>query len=1006
MKNSCRHTNPLKYQGTSQTERFLKSLNPENVELHGLDVEDWLHFARGYARLINYYPSKDAEIPEGDWQDFFSTKDEIKALLERYGDGDTEPHLALFISFLKLLDYSQQSLNRLPKRHLDFYYKEVLKLKKKSFTPDRVHLLFELAQNAQQELIEDNVLLKAGDDSEGNPLRYATMNSLVVNPAKVTSLKSVFVDEKGILRQAPVTNSADGQGADFEEDKTWPVFGYPTEKEKNIKDQWPKAELSFYIASHLLYLKEGIRTVTLDFTFNDPSKMAAISTNDIKAQFTGEKGWLDPVDVGVSDSRWIIELTSDKKPVTGYDEAIHQATLKTDQPVLKIRFTEESYYKSLKEIKIDKLELKVEVDQVKSLQLQNQLGTLDPTQPFMPFGASPKVGSKLSIAYPEMDGKPISHFEIGMRWMDLPANFSEHYSHYASAISDLINSYTIAEVLTQFNYSAIVYYGGFIEEVSDTMKDNFKVDITSSYQSDPKSFELFTNQPQIKVNVDDFLTGQVKVEIEMILISSFYHDLYPEIYLNAVLNPTVTDPEADNPEKKVDLPSEPYTPLLEELTLNYTASENISFADLVPDEHSSLMYHRHPFGTKRVMGANKTLLPKYDDGYFFIGLENMGSGSNISLLFQIAEGSENPLHSSFKEDEGPDWWFLSDNDWMSLKGHTIRNDTNNFLRSGIVEIAIPKAANSDNSLLESGLHWLRVRLKKAPDAVPRFIGIHAQANEAIFHNNGNTTDHYRLPAETINKLVHPRAALKSVTQPYASFGGEPAETDDAFYRRVSERLRHKNRAVSIWDYERMVLQQFPSLYKVKCMNYAYWNMESNALNELSPGDVTLVLIPKISEYSSAELRLKPQVSQNFKDEVEKYINRQKSMHADVKAVNPQYESVRFEFGVRFQKGLDFNFHKNKTRDDLKRLLAPWAFESGAEITFGGGFTEYEVVNYLENLEHVDYITDFRMYHLVNSGDQAKKAFVEPSNPLAILVPSDKHHIQDAGKCKGNGSDNT
>jgi hypothetical protein len=56
--------------------------------------------------------------------------------------------------------------------------------------------------------------------------------------------------------------------------------------------------------------------------------------------------------------------------------------------------------------------------------------------------------------------------------------------------------------------------------------------------------------------------------------------------------------------------------------------------------------------------------------------------------------------------------------------------------------------------------------------------------------------------------------------PFPSFGGRETEDSSQFYKRVSERLRHKERAITIFDYERLVLESFPSIYKVKCVNHA------------------------------------------------------------------------------------------------------------------------------------------------------------------------------------------
>ncbi|MDR9366105.1 MAG: baseplate J/gp47 family protein [Balneolaceae bacterium] len=1030
MSDNCQHKNPLKHQGSSQGDRLLSALLPENVELHGLTEEDWLKFAYDYAQLVNYYPSDDPTSTKGDWQTFFESSDDVSSLINRYGEGDVEPHMALFMSFLKLLSYPQESLNEIPKRHLDFYYNEVLQLEKKPFQPDQVHVLFELAKNAKDELVDIDVLLKAGKDSEGNPLQYKTLNSLVVNQGKVASLKSVFVDKEDegteILRYAPMANSKGGIEEELDDGESWLAFG---------NGKWPRADLGFYISSKLLLMAEGRRFINLKFNL---SELPGIQDANYKAFVTTEKKWLSVpvVDIETSNSEFDmilkIEIPSDLDPIVSYDEEVHAEGLPVKEPVLKILFekkageelTEPVDYNFVKDRTIEKLELEVQAELTESLQLQNELGNVDPSKPFMPFGSRPKVGSKLEILSPEMYNKPISKFDLNMQWLNTPASFSQHYEHYQDAIqkqkalysdySDMIASYTYVWLLPQFvimNGSSGT--GGGDEVPPDTMKDDFKVKIESPYNPDPSGDDpyrgqLFSEPPQVEINISENPVKVSNGEIDMILTESFYHDLYSEIYVNAVLKAQNSDSSSGggngngngngSEAPSVDLPNEPYTPLLDKLTLTYTAKESVVFGHQEESESSAIMFHRHPFGIKKVDKNEQTLVPTYKNNELYIGLENQSAGSNISLLFQVAEGSENPAHSTFEEGD-IDWWELSQNRWQEVKPSDFaRNQTNNFLRSGIAELPISKSATKENTLLDTGLYWLRVRLKKEEDAVSRFINVHAQASEAIFYDQENSTDHLDdgLPSKTIGQLVNPRAQIKSVAQPYASFGGKPEESDDSYYRRVSERLRHKERAVSIWDYEHLVLQEFPSLYKVKCLNHT--RLDETCLNEMSPGDVTLVLIPKITE-GNTEHRLKPKVSQDFKDQVEEYVRQKNSMHASIKAADAIYELVRFEFKIQFHTGLDFNYYQNQTREDLKRLLAPWVFDLDAAIEFGGSFSEYQVVNYLENLEYVDYISDFALFHQPFGGDFTRKTMVEPSNSMAILVPSENHDITQAEKCE-------
>src|SRR5581483_3887371 len=96
-------------------------------------------------------------------------------------------------------------------------------------------------------------------------------------------------------------------------------------------------------------------------------------------------------------------------------------------------------------------------------------------------------------------------------------------------------------------------------------------------------------------------------------------------------------------------------------------------------------------------------------------------------------------------------------------------------------------------------------------AVSRLIDVAANAVEVQFIDQGNDPGHLEtpLPPGKIAKLKNGLAAVKGVKQPYASFGGKPVERSDALSLRASERLRHKNRAIAGWDYERIILEAFP-----------------------------------------------------------------------------------------------------------------------------------------------------------------------------------------------------
>jgi hypothetical protein len=60
---ACNDKNPLQRDGSSQSQRFLKALDPAYAPIEELGMEDWLTFAAAYADKINYYTLNDSNYP-------------------------------------------------------------------------------------------------------------------------------------------------------------------------------------------------------------------------------------------------------------------------------------------------------------------------------------------------------------------------------------------------------------------------------------------------------------------------------------------------------------------------------------------------------------------------------------------------------------------------------------------------------------------------------------------------------------------------------------------------------------------------------------------------------------------------------------------------------------------------------------------------------------------------------------------------------------------------------
>ncbi|MEN8115386.1 MAG: baseplate J/gp47 family protein [Bacteroidota bacterium] len=1055
----------LSREGTEQQQRLIEALDPTSVKLNEFGLEEWMQFAYNFASHVNYFGTENSKTPSGNWEDFFKSDTELDDFIKEVSDGkNITPHIALFVSFVKLLEISKQRFNKINKRHLDFYYKKVLKLEKQPATPDKVHAIFELAKNCVTEKIAKETQLDGGKDTAGNKLIYETNDELVANQAKVSLLKNVYNDHTNQkLKAAATANSYNGKGEDFPDDdiKWWPFGYYETPPTGTAPDtrEYPElddAKIGFALSGEIFELLEGERNVQITMKFNNELSNS-VSFNDLYENLeiycTGEKDWLGTFDVinnsefsSGSDSadlkilKIAFQISKEEEAVVGYDSKIYSENFDSELPVCRviIKTENETGHKLFREIvqkTISTLQVDVTVRDVKSLTLSNDIGTINAEKPFYPFGTQPVKKSKFYIDYAELYKKKWDKLSVNIEWKNTPNNFREWYAAYRSSFNAKLSVADYLEGILTQEYLDLIMPDVVVAEAIDTISastesamqtiqyinlivenDNYftaKIEVNQKedWNSVSNTEVMFEKQAdglyEMNFDVANPDLGEEDVgPIRLSINEDFKHNMYPRLYALAM----------SSDDNNVLIPNEPYTPFVEEIKLDYSASAKIDTATDEYDKKDLTLYHEHPFGQSEECldlkedyaffkeGENPVLnlVPTYcKGGELYIGLENAEPKQTVSLLIQALEGSENPEAESFEGKQKAEWWVLCTNEWKELDTtEIISNDIDNFLKSGIFKFTVPKEATDDNTLLPSGYIWLKVRIHKNFDAVSKVIGIHAQAVVAQFADNNNDLSHLEdgLPAKTISKLVNRIPKVKGLSQPYNSFDGKPEESDSDYYRRISERLRHKNRAITVWDYEHLVLQNFPEIYKVKCLNHTCTNISggTRTTKYLSPGSVMLVVIPDIVNKNVFDI-YQPRVSKATLNKIQKFLQKLNSLLLRVSVINPEYEEVRVELKVKFYKGFDEAYYKTVLDQDLTKLLSPWAFDNTAAIQFGISLHKSVVIYYVEKLDYVDFVTDVKLFHKkAATSTEIEVNVAIPSSPEAILVSAKAHDVKDAG----------
>lgn len=463
---------------------------------------------------------------------------------------------------------------------------------------------------------------------------------------------------------------------------------------------------------------------------------------------------------------------------------------------------------------------------------------------------------------------------------------------------------------------------------------------------------------------------------------------------------------------EVPIPNEPWTPAINYLSLDYWAfanskNDDVSFLHLhpYPDTYKTEFFDNAPtlvatppqLEVPKTDPKDPTELQKYSpaEGTLYLGFKNLTPGSNLNLLFQLAEATAD----TEAEKALVKWHYLSNNEWRDLReGFEVLEDaTKGLTTSGIVKIAVPPDITNgpENTILPRGLHWLKVAALASTRAVCQTIGIHTQAVRATFDQSpANDPGRSGKPLEAgkLAKLREADASVKQVQQPYESFGGRAAEdaggAKDAFYRRVAERLRHKGRAIAPFDYERLVLEAFPEIYKVKCISHAMALGASKYERDLewAAGFVTLVVIPDLNLLKTGE-NLSPQASISLLERIQMEVGQRATPFARIRVFNPRYEGVRVNIKVALNKGYDQNYYENQLKLDIVHFLAPWHLGDSEKLRFGQPIYRSDLLKYVEQLPYVNYVTDLKMAHEQdtvgwgNGGD----SIVEPQTARSILT---------------------
>jgi len=955
-----------------------------------------------------------------------------------FAKNDHMPNNAMYITFAILFKKIQDQINLIGQRHLDFYYKDVLQQVQAEGIATQAIVCFELLPISKGMIIPEKTQLIAGKlfESKKNIL-FQTNKPLLAVPIKINTLQTLYFNKSPFIKIGTnesiisniIKNDLVGNGKAIKSIENKSLFGADEnsviDSEISLKTV---TDIGFMIGSQVLFLDEGTREIEITFAFEKQTAEATF-WKLLHEMAANQKLPLDVVFNTVFEDAFIISFTTavDWKVISSYgvlfDEientfVIH-FTIDNTAPSMTVLSSEKAYswpmvkvvldeyapiyaYSFFKEIRLEAITIDVNVTGIKNLTVYNNIGKMPLTKTYNLFGPSPSVGGYLMVGKSELFKKELTNIDLHIEWDTVPTDyggFETYYTAYSEKftnnsfvvdISAMSNGYWFPreeksrEKVNLFHTEPTKTPEGY-DSVILSKKKTFTLDNLGKYQlsrdyklQDPITYDVHSRSGFLKLS---FIAPQY----------AFGKELYQRNYAE------IATYNAKNQES-LPLPNKPFIPKVKQLTLDYTASDTIYFNNTFDDSSDTVMgdyIHLNPFGTEKIVCNSKVYNDRMisdfkDEGYLYLKLSNVETDSTISLFFDL----NNNTPEQIEVIDNIIIQYKKIDSWVPLPQKNVISDgTGQLSKSGIIELLLPyyKKEHEDQE------YELCFSAKKGAYKYPIINGIYPNAVVATCTSNDANVIGKEIDAYSIAKPMSKLPELKKIIQPNNSYGGKTPAEPEMFYTEVSERLRHKDRALTIWDYEHLVLQYFHEVIAVKCTNLdQYFKPQA--------GKVTLVVLSRRWKHDKHHY-----FNSNELDTIHSFIKSKSNSFIRIKVQNPTEEWLLANCVVKFYAKDQGGYYLNELNTELSNYLCPLSHGDSTTIEgIGATVVPRMLRSHIENLPYIQSVKKLEIEHIVKNGmdDFSVKVYkeneeVKPTKPWSILVPKLKHNIYSSPVLEGD-----
>jgi hypothetical protein len=962
-----------------------------------------------------------------------------------YDNNNHKAHIGLLFAFLKLYDSLQSDINNFSTKHLDFYYKTILKQKELVKRPIKTFITLDIEENSNEFVLSNNHLLIAGQYEDGAVVKMKMEDDLRLNNVKIAELLTVFVSRNQVfdfnskfqlvssIYYKSIANSISDVSAFNANQTTFSTLGRDQNFLTATEMTMQYAEIGFMISSPIFRLEKSERKIKVDFNFsiasinyladlildianntelNEDEVFYRVFSEAFIISYTSEEGWhpvkdyeiLSPEDWTTGTITLVINLTKRDPALYGYQKELHEFNLKTTHPLIQINLNQKNYYNSysfLSTLELLKINIEVEVEKLRKLKIYREGQLVDSNTDFYLFGPLAKHGASLYIGCEELFNKKITSFGIDWDYTNIPPNCKDIQPYYAAYKPEFNNSsFKIRlSVLSDFKYQSS-NEKEFEFNVFETDDDN---ELCSSRKIEFRKLDTLQIKPNFLINSNylsdfsnDIETGLLRLELSE-PFEGFGFDLYPKLQSNLIASQF--DPKKKVNQKDLTVLNEPFSPQVNNIQLSYKAKTILAFNDENSFENDveedNVFYQISPFGVEKTFSkdgiSDNTIYHNFDnEGELVIGLESNKLFTGLNVLFEIIK-SEN---TNYEFSRQIDWYYSSVEGWKKLESdHILYDQTFNLMKTGIISFRFPEDFSRSQKLLHNNRFYLKAYSKNKADQFSLIKSIVTNANtvvEIIDSNNQNRLE--QIKANTIEGFEKKINAIISVNQPFDSGPFKTKEEPIQFYQRVSELLRHKNRPVTKWDIERFILSRFDWLSHVICFHDPSADTKSN---------INVLCMKRIETFQNIE---EVKLSMAEMNQINETVSQFMAPFAKISIVNPIFEDLWIKCKLRF-KNIPIGKGIEQLNNDLLNFICAWKTTAHTNPHhIPNRIKKYDVIKFIRTREYIAFVTGISIVHFrqladgsINSFDSALQTetseFIESGTPWSIIVPRNNHKIK-------------